>query len=67
MAVKTRNMRRVSAAKKRTYRKRVKSSSCRRAGRNNCTRTRSLSKRCKLARGRKRTYCRKKRNGRIHK
>ena len=65
MPMRTRRMRKVSAAKRRTYRKRVKSSVCRRAGRARCTRTRSLSKRCKIARGKKGTYCRKRRNSRI--
>jgi len=64
MPMKTRRMKKVSAAKRATYRKRVKSSACRKAGRNRCTRTRSLSKRCKIARGKKGTYCRKRRNSR---
>jgi len=65
MAVKTRSMRKVSASKKRTYRKRVKSSRCRRTGINHCKRTRSSSSRCKLARGKRRTYCRKRTNRRV--
>jgi hypothetical protein len=65
MPVKTRSMRKVSAFKKRTYRKRVKSSRCRRTGVNHCKRTRSSSSRCKLARGKRRTYCRKRKNTRV--
>ena len=65
MAVKTRSMRKISALKKRTYRKRVKSSRCRRTGVNHCKRTKSSTKRCKLAHGKKRTYCRKRTNRRV--
>ena len=67
MGVTTRRQKKVSAAKRKTYRKRVKNSSCRRVGRPHCVRTRSLAKRCKLAKGKKRTYCRKKRNTRVKK
>ena len=45
-------------SKRRTYRKRVKNSSCRRKGPAVC---RSL-KQCKYTRGKKRRYCRKKSN-----
>ena len=65
MPVRTRRMRKVSASKKRTYRKRVKHSTCRRAGVKHCSRTRSLSRRCRVARGKKRTFCRKRRNTRV--
>lgn len=65
MPVRTRAARRIRASKKRTYRKRVKQSTCRRAGTKYCNRTRSLTRRCRVARGRKRTYCRKRKNKRV--
>lgn len=65
-AVKTRAMRRKTAVKaknrstaKRSYRKRVAASKCRRVTRSAvCKRTSG----CKVAKGKKRTFCRKSRN-----
>ena len=65
MSVKTRSMRKVSANKKRTYRKRIKKSTCRKVGLKYCNRTRSLKKRCKVVKGKKRTYCRKRKNKKV--
>lgn len=60
MPTTTRSRAKRMSSARRSYRKRVKSSSCRRKGPAVC---RSLSN-CKYTKGKKRTYCRKSKNTR---
>ena len=60
--VKTRRAHGRSASARRSYRRRVKSSHCRRKGAATCRRTSG----CKYTSGRKRRFCRKSKNVRRH-
>lgn len=59
--VKTRAMKTASLSRRRSYRRRVKSSECRKKTKRACNRTK---KKCKYTSGSKRKYCRKAKNTR---
>ena len=63
MAVKTRSMKKAGLSKRREYRRRVAKSTCRGKRARSCTRTPN----CKLAKGKKRTFCRKHKNAKTAK
>ena len=65
MSTNTKSIRRVPILKRKTYRHRVKKSTCRKKTAKQCLKTKSLKKRCKIAKGKKHTYCRKKRNKKV--
>lgn len=50
--------------KRRSAKKKVSGSRCTKIGLNNCTRTRQNKRMCKVAKGKKRTFCRKRKNKR---
>lgn len=58
-AAHTRKAKKPSSSAKKSYRRRVRSSKCRGAGAYKC-----VTMGCKYAKGRKRSFCRKKRNTR---
>jgi hypothetical protein len=58
MGVKTRSVRKIADSKKKTYRARVKRSTCKNKKPYAC----AASTKCKIAKGKKRTFCRKKKN-----
>ncbi len=56
--VRTRSMRKLTASRNRSYARRVRNSPCRGKGPATCRRTSG----CKYSRGKKRTFCRKRKN-----
>jgi hypothetical protein len=54
--------RQLRSSAKRSYRRRIAHSKCRKLTRAKCSKTRG----CKMAKGKKRTFCRKSRNTRRH-
>lgn len=57
----TRKMKKPSSSAKKSYRRRVRASKCRGAGSYKC-----VTLGCKYAKGKKRSFCRKKKNSRRH-
>lgn len=53
-----------STRKRRSNKKKVSGSMCKKIGLSNCTRTRYNKQMCKVAKGKKRTFCRKRKNKR---